>query len=86
MFRFNATSRKHLPTHSLSYLTLPIQSALEATGIRLEVHHSLVDLILRVQYEWSILYDFLVQWETCHKHYNHVSKCFESTLTASLTY
>ncbi len=48
--------------HVLPNLTLPPSCALEAVGVRLEVHHGLVDFFLRVEHKGTVLDDFLTGW------------------------
>ena len=47
--------------HTLPDLTLPIFRSFESVGVRLEIHHRLVDFFLGVEDEGAILDDFLIE-------------------------
>lgn len=46
--------------HGLPNLRLPILSSFEPIGVRLVIHESLVDLLLRIQDKGPVLDDLLV--------------------------
>lgn len=61
--------------HALSNLTLPSFGSFKPIGVCLEVHQSLVDFLLCIEHERSILYDFLIEWETSDENCLIVSIC-----------
>ena len=50
--------------HALPNLTLPSLRPFESIRMCLEIHHSLINLFLRVENKRSVLDDLLIEWET----------------------
>lgn len=59
---------KYLLAHSLSNLGLPSTRSLKSIGCGLVVKHSLIDLFLTIQHEWTVLDNLLIQRLTRNNH------------------
>lgn len=57
----------YLTNHTLPNLTLPPCRTLKAVRMRLVIAQRLVDLLLRVEHEWPVLDDLLVEWQACYE-------------------
>lgn len=56
-------------SHTFANLTPPPSGAFETICVTLIVEHGLVDFFLRVEDEWTVLDNFLIEWKAGDEDY-----------------